>query len=261
MIHLAAGNILFKTGSHQAAITLRGSCSFEGGILTGMIGANGAGKTTFLKILAGLQSPERGQVILNDRRLADLSPQQKAEAIAYLPQDRRIQWPVKACDLIALGRLRYGRSLNRLNQQDSHAIAHAVETTKTGDLLDRSMDSLSGGEQARILLARALAVDAPILLADEPLAALDPGYAMQIMEVLSQEAQKGRIVVVALHDLTLAARYCDRLILWHRGEIVADGKPETVLTQDRLEQCYHIKAISQNYRGHWLVTPYDRVDS
>lgn len=258
---LAADDILLKTGSHPTAITLRGSCAFEGGILTGMIGANGAGKTTFLKILAGLRLPEKGRVILDSKNLADLSPQEKAVAIAYLPQERRIQWPVRAGDLIALGRLRYGRSLNRLNQQDSLAIDYAIETTRTGDLLDRSVASLSGGEQARILLARALAVDAPILLADEPLAALDPGYAMQIMEVLSKEAKKGRIVVVAIHDLTLAARYCDRLLLWHQGEIVADGKAEAVLTKERLADCYHIKAVSQNYDGHWLITPYDRVRS
>ncbi|MFT8736603.1 MAG: ABC transporter ATP-binding protein [Zymomonas mobilis] len=260
MTRLVAENIELKTGSHPAAITVCGDCSFKNGFLTGLIGANGAGKTTFLKALAGLKAPDRGQIILGDRSLSDFSPQQKAASIAYLPQNRRIQWPVKARDLISLGRLTYGRSLSRLDQQDRIAINHAIEVTEVSDLLDRSMASLSGGERARILLARALAVDASVLLADEPLAALDPGYAMQIMDVLLQEAGRGRIVIVALHDLTLAARYCDQLVLWNQGRIVAEGTPEDVLTEEALAGCYRIKAIKQNYEGHLLITPYARAD-
>ncbi|AEI37838.1 MAG: ABC transporter ATP-binding protein [Zymomonas mobilis subsp. pomaceae] len=260
MTKLVAKDLLVKAGHSPDALSVLGDCVFKGGSLTGMIGPNGAGKTTFLKGLAGLIAPSKGSVYFDNVDITTMPSRLRARHIAYLPQGQMIQSRVVGRHLISLGRLAYGRSLNQINATDKTAIDYAIRVTEVGAFVDRPVSSLSGGERARVLLARALAVEADILLADEPLAALDPGYAMQMMEILRKEACQGRIVIVALHDLTLAARYCDKLILWNKGQIIADSDPESVLTEKHLATIYHIRAFIKKQDGHLLVTPFERVN-
>ena len=216
------------------------SASVEGG-LVGLIGPNGAGKSTLIRAIAGLQ-PFAGNILIGGGPLARLPPAQRARAIAYLPQGQTVHWPVSVERLVSLGRLPHLAPFRRPAPADRAAIEHALERTDTARFRDRAIDTLSGGERARVLIARALAVEAPVLLADEPLAALDPAHQLEVMALLRAEATRGATVLAVLHDLTLAARACDRLMLLHQGRLVGDGAPRDVLTPTLLSEVYRVKA-------------------
>ncbi|ARO13869.1 iron complex transport system ATP-binding protein [Ketogulonicigenium robustum] len=209
------------------------SFSVASGECVGLIGPNGAGKTTLLRAALGL-TPCSGQ-----SSLARLPSMRRARAAAFLPQERTVAWPLTARNLIALGRMPYDDALQPSGQC---AILDAMARLDLQPLADRVVSSLSGGEQARVLLARALAQTAPLLLADEPTANLDPAAQYQAMEVLAAEAQAGRAVVASLHDLGLAARYCTRLIVLQHGAICADGPPQEVLKPALLADVFGIRA-------------------
>src|SRR3954468_11501642 len=176
------------------------------GELIGLIGANGAGKSTLLRVLAGLRWPDQGEVRLDGTPLDRLGPARGAPLRAYLPQDAVAHWPLASIDVVRLGRLPHG---NRAG--NDAAVARAMGRTGASEFAARRIDALSAGERMRVLLARALAVEAPVLLADEPVAGLDPHQQLQIMQVLRELAGEGAAVVAVLHDLTLAARFCTRL--------------------------------------------------
>jgi iron complex transport system ATP-binding protein len=215
------------------------SLTCQPGIMTGLIGPNGAGKTTALKAIAGLIE-FAGEVRLNGTVLRDLPAGERARELAYLPQEAQIHWPLSVREIVALGRLPHGAGRIALNDDDHRAVGRALDVTGLGPLADARVDRLSTGERARVLLARLLAVEARVLLADEPVAALDPAFQLQIMEVLAGEARAGRIVVVVLHDLALAAQYCDQLVLLDKGRAAARGKPDVVMSQKRLKSVYGI---------------------
>lgn len=204
----------------------------EAGGLLGVIGPNGSGKSTLLKALAGLL-PYRGRIVFAGEDLAALSPRRRAQAIGYLPQSCDSAWSLRVEDVVALGRLPWG-------DQDAQAIARAIDQAGVRGLLGRAVDRLSGGEQARVWLARVLAGQPRLLLADEPIASLDMRHQRAVMTVLRAQAQADRAVIVALHDLGLAARHCDRLCLLRQGRILAFGPPSTVLTEAYLGQAFDI---------------------
>lgn len=217
------------------------SANLRGGELVGVIGPNGAGKSTLLRALLGL-IPYQGLVRLNDQDLRRLKPQGRAKHIAYLPQSQTVHWPLLVERLVGLGRLPHLGPLSRISAADRAIIAQAMQRADVAHLKDRDATSLSGGERARVMLARALAVGAPALLADEPLANLDPAHQLDVMELLRAEAQGGALVAAVLHDLPLAARYCDRLIMLHQGRIAADGPPQQILTPKLLRAVYELEA-------------------
>jgi iron complex transport system ATP-binding protein len=163
--------------------------------------------------------------------------------------------------LVSLGRLPHLAPFARPGRGDADAIARALARTDMLGLRDRPIDALSGGERARALLARALAVEAPVLLADEPLAALDPAHQIAVMRLLRAEADRGATVIAVLHDLTLAARHCDRLLLLNEGRLVGDGAPRDVLTTARLAVVYGITAWIGEAGGGPLVVPIDRANT
>ncbi|HYZ62960.1 MAG TPA: ABC transporter ATP-binding protein [Acetobacteraceae bacterium] len=206
------------------------------GELLGLIGANGAGKSTLLRVLAGLRRPDRGSVALDGVALEAIKPTRLALARAYLPQESTAHWSLTAEEVVGLGRLPH-----RANPgDDPAAVERALRRTGTLELRGRRIDEVSGGERMRVLLARALAVEAPILLADEPIAGLDPLQQIRIMQVLRDLAAEGVAVVAVLHDLTLAARFCARLLLLHAGAVLADGAPDAVLTDGHLATAYGV---------------------
>lgn len=212
------------------------------GEIIGLLGANGAGKTTLLKTLAGLIKPSAGQVVINGQDAHSLSSLSLASHIAYLEQQGQVAWPLTVEAVVALGRIPYGSSLYRLVGSDLDAVEQAISQCGIEYLRKRDVTTLSGGELARVLLARALAVDAPILLADEPIAMLDPHHQLHIMEVLKGYAEKGRLVITALHDLTLAAQYCTRLLVLSHGRLIADDTPEKLFSGEAIGKSYGIQA-------------------
>lgn len=215
--------------------------AFAAGTLSGVVGPNGAGKSTLARAMLGLV-PSTGQVSVDGEAIAQMPRAAFARKVAYLPQGQTVHWPLSVERLVGLGRLPHLGPMSRIGEADSAAIERAMTRADVLDLRERIATELSGGEQARALLARALAVEAPALIADEPLASLDPGHQIDVMELLQQEARAGGLVIAVLHDLTMAARYCDRLLLIDEGRIVADGSPAQVLTPDNLKAVYGIDA-------------------
>lgn len=228
------------------------------GKLIGIIGPNGAGKSTFIRTLLGLLRPEQGTVRLDERSVNSLSRRQVAQMVAYLPQGQTLHWPLSVERLIALGRLPHLSPMSRISPQDMDVVAEAMQRADVVHLKDRTATELSGGERARVMLARALAVGAPGLIADEPLASLDPGHQFDVMELLASEARAGSLVIAVLHDLTMAARYCDQILMLDQGRLVAEGAPHKVLSVARLEAIYGINASISLAHGWPLVVPVGR---
>lgn len=212
------------------------------GELVAVVGPNGAGKSTLLRILAGLLAPDTGTVRLEGMDIHSLDRHVFARKLAYLPQDHGIHWGVRVADLVALGRLPHRSAVSPLSDTDRRIIAVALETMDIAQFADRSVKELSGGERARVLIARSLAQDPAILLADEPVAGLDAVHQLELFAHLKRLADRGRAVVVVLHDLSLAARFADRLIIMREGRVHASGAPADVLTADILATVYGLEA-------------------
>jgi iron complex transport system ATP-binding protein len=202
------------------------------GEVTGVIGPNGAGKTTLLRAALGLQPLDGGEAQLSGRRLADLSEAERAALAGYLPQERKVAWNLSALSVVSLG---VPGEPPRLACEIAGEMLERVGLTR---LADRGVLDMSGGERARVLLARLLATRAPLLMADEPAAGLDPDAQLLILDILREEARRGAAVVLTLHDLTLAARFCDRVTALKDGRVVAEGRPEQALSPEALRQVF-----------------------
>ncbi len=216
--------------------------SVGAGAFVGLVGPNGAGKTTLLRLLAGLIAPSAGRVLLDGRPLRDVGRDERARRIAAFSQGAGIGWPMRAREIVALGRLPHRRAFATEDAADRAAIARAMALTDTGHLAGRSEPTLSSGERMRVLLARALAVESEMLLADEPITALDPAHQLDAMALLRRVSRDGAGVVAVLHDLTLAARFCDRLVVMNEGRIVADASPAAALDDGRLASVFGVTA-------------------
>jgi len=228
--------------------------AFDAACLHALVGPNGAGKSSLMRIVAQVLAPSNGRVLLDGQPLAGLDPRQRARTVAYLPQDRQAAWPMPVKELVMLGRMPHGATVEQARPVDWQAVEQALERTQVSALADRCVTQLSGGERARVMLARALATQAPVLLVDEPIAALDPHHQWLVMEVLKQEAQSGCTVVAVLHDLPLAARFADRIIMLDQGRVVARGDSVTVLTAQRLADVFAIAVrVDQDAHGIRLI--------
>jgi len=238
---LSASNVTVKLGG--ATIVQGASFSLRGSELVALVGPNGAGKTTLMRALAGLV-PAEGAIMLAGKPLATLKPRDRARHIAYLPQGHVFHWPMPVADIVMLGRTPHADPFSSTSPEDRAAVAHALATTETDVFAQRAVTTLSGGEKARVTLARALATQAPVLLADEPTAALDPRHQLVVMELLRAAARGGNAILAILHDLTLAARFTDRILVMDRGRIVADGPPHQSLAPNRLAAVFGIEAAT-----------------
>ena len=236
-----------KLEARNVTVTARGRAivndaglSLAPGELVGLIGPNGAGKSTLLRSLLGISPRDAGSVTLDGQDFGAMPAPARARAIAFLPQDRRVEWRLTAHDVVMLGRYPHQAGFGGPTPADREAVARAISAVEGEALLDRPISVLSGGERTRILLARALAVEAPLLLADEPIAALDPYHQLHVMEILQARARSGAGVLAVIHDLTLASRFMDRLILMNAGRTIANGPPTAVLTPQNLAETYRI---------------------
>ncbi|MBA8879846.1 ABC transporter ATP-binding protein [Phyllobacterium myrsinacearum] len=224
------------------------------GELIGLIGPNGAGKSTLLKSVLGLV-PSSGGIRIAGTAASRLSLRERAKHIAYLPQDREISWAVSVEHLVALGRTPHLRGFSGPGANDVALVESAMQRMEIAAFRHRSALELSGGERARVLIARALAQDAALLLADEPTAGLDPAHQIALMQSLANMVGQGTSVVVSLHDLGLAARWCTRLVLIHEGSIVADGIPADVLTVDHMRGIYGVETYLEKTAQGLIVQP------
>ncbi len=233
------------------------------GEFVGLIGPNGAGKSSLLRVLAGLHKADTGQVTISaserDTLLQQLPDRERAQLLAYLPQQETPAWPLQVEHLVGLGRAPWHKPLSGKSARDAQAIERALQITELTHFRQRIVTTLSGGELQRALLARVFAGEPEIILADEPIAALDPYHQLHMMELLAEHAQQGGTVFAALHDLSLAARFCSRLVLIHHGKIVADGQPANVLTTENLQQVYGISAYVECRDDGVVIIPRQRL--
>lgn len=235
------------------------SLGLSSGEFVGLIGPNGAGKSTLLRAMLGLTPRDAGQVALDGADFSVMPAGARARAVAFLPQDRRVEWRLTAHDVVMLGRYPHRSGFGGATTTDRDAVQRAIAMVEAEALADRPVSVLSGGERTRILLARALAVEAPLLLADEPVAALDPYHQLHVMEILRERARSGAGVLAVIHDLALAARFMDRLVLMDGGSILADGPPAEVLSPVRLAEAYRIAALAGSHAGAPYILPWSRL--
>lgn len=235
------------------------SLSLPRGCLVALVGPNGAGKTTLLKAIAGLL-PFDGSVRVGDDLVSELPIRARATRMSYLPQGHIVHWPLPVRDVVALGRHPHGATdPARLNEKDQNAVTRAMAAADVSTLADRRVTELSGGERSRVALARVLAVEAPVILADEPIASLDPRYQIEVMKLLRKVADQGALVIVVTHDLGLTARFADRVLVLSKGHLAAYGAPQEALTDPVLASVFRIRAYRARNGDAEVVVPWSEI--
>jgi iron complex transport system ATP-binding protein len=232
------------------------SLSLSPGHLVALVGPNGAGKTTLLRALAGLL-PSQGEIHVGGDALSSLPLRERARRFAYLPQGHVVHWPLPARDIVALGRTPHGATdPARLSPKDAQAVLRAMQATDVVGFSERPVTELSGGERSRVALARVLAVEAPVMLADEPTASLDPRYQIDVMTNLRKAADEGMLVIVVTHDLGLAARFADTVLVLSEGRLVSTGAPAEALSEQIMADVFRISAYRAEYQREAVIVPW-----
>jgi iron complex transport system ATP-binding protein len=246
-------------GDGRQIFALRGvSLSLEAGELVGLIGPNGSGKTTLVRVVTGVLRPAAGRVFIAGEDASKWPHAERARRVAVVPQAPVLPEAFRAAELVLMGRTPHLRLLQNEGRSDIEAVTRAMRATGTLELAERRLGELSGGERQRVVVARALAQATPLLLLDEPTAHLDIGHqagVLQLMRRLCRE--EGRAVLGVVHDLTLAAQYCDRLVMLHGGLVAAQGPAERVLRPDVLRDVYgaSVAVLAHPATGRPVVAP------
>src|ERR1700686_553322 len=223
------------------------------GHLGRLVGPNGAGKTTLLRALAGLV-PSDGVINVEGEALSSLTLRERARRFAYLPQGHIVHWPLPAQDIVALGRYPHGATdPARLTPRDTEAVLRAMRAADVVDLGERRITELSGGERSRVALARVFAVEAPVILADEPTSSLDPRPQIDVMKPLRPAAENRTLVIVVTHDLGLAARFADVVLVLSDGRLVSQGVATEALSEQVMADVFRIRAYRTEYQGEAVI--------
>jgi iron complex transport system ATP-binding protein len=238
------------------------SVAIARGSLTGLIGPNGCGKTTLLKLLAGVLTPHSGTVVLDGTALSSMSRRHVAQRIAVVPQETHPAFEYTVLEMALMGRHPHLGAFQLEGPADLSIARESLDATGTLHLAGRSYMALSGGEKQRVIIASALAQTPEVLLLDEPTASLDLGYQLEIgllMQRLNRE--RSATMVMATHDLNLAASLCDTLVLMRNGRVIASGKTSDVLTSAMVRQLYDVEADVRLHElaGHLTVVPLGRL--
>jgi iron complex transport system ATP-binding protein len=235
------------------------SLALSSGHLVALVGPNGAGKTTLLRALAGLV-PSNGVIHVRGDALSSLSLRERARRFGYLPQGHVVHWPLPARDIVALGRYPHGATdPARLTARDAEAVLRAMQAADVVEFSERRVTELSGGERSRVALARVLAVEAPVILADEPTSSLDPRHQIDVMKTLRQAADKGALVMVVTHDLGLAARFADTVLVLSEGRLVSQGDPAVALSEQVMGEVFRISAFRAEYQREAVIVPWAEI--
>ena len=209
------------------------------GEFVGVVGPNGVGKTTLMRLISGVLDPTAGSITIGGADLSTLKPAQRARLVSVVPQNPQLPLGFNVADLVLMGRNPYLKLLQWEGRRDLEIVIRAMDLTDTAHLADRSIATLSGGESQRALVAMALAQETPVMLLDEPTSSLDLAHQTGIMDLVrGVQQQRGGTIVVAMHDLTLAAQYCDWLLMLAEGRVYAAGPPEAVLTRENISKVY-----------------------
>jgi iron complex transport system ATP-binding protein len=235
------------------------SLSLSSGHLVALVGPNGAGKTTLLRALAGL-IPSEGAIHVGGEALSALPLRARAKRFGYLPQGHVVHWPLPARDIVALGRYPHGvTDPARLSLRDAEVVLRAMQATDVVEFADRRVTELSGGERSRVALARVLAVEAPVILADEPTASLDPRHQIDVMKNLRTAADSDVLVIVVTHDLGLAARFADHVLVLSEGKLVSQGAPAQALSEQVMGEVFRISAYRAEYQREAVIVPWAEI--
>jgi iron complex transport system ATP-binding protein len=235
------------------------SLALSSGHLVALVGPNGAGKTTLLRALVGLV-PFVGSVHVGGDAVSALPLHERARRFAYLPQGHIVHWPLPARDIVALGRYPHGATdPARLTQKDTEAVLRAMRAADVTDLGERLATELSGGERSRVALARVFAVEAPVILADEPTSSLDPRHQLDVMKTLRAAADKGTLVIVVTHDLGLAARFADIVLVLSDGRLVSQGAAAEALSEEVLANVFRIRAYRAEHQLEAVIVPWAEI--
>ncbi len=256
---IEARHLRFRYG--QQVVIDDVSLSLDSGEMLGVIGPNGSGKSTLLRLLSGVLAPASGEVRLHDRSLASYTRRQLGQAIAVVPQHTQIEFPFSVTEVVLMGRSPHLGGFAFEGDRDVHVARAAMRRTGVLDLAHRSIHELSGGERQRVILARALAQEADILLLDEPGAFLDIRHEVEIYDLLHDLQHEGRSIITVLHDLNLAALYCDRVALLKAGRLFRVGPPSAVITYAALTEVYETEVYVDvnDVTGAVNVLPLSRI--
>jgi iron complex transport system ATP-binding protein len=219
------------------------SLSIEPGEFVGLVGPNGAGKTTLLRAISGALEPDSGSVTVGGVDLRTASSRASSRLVAVVPQDTSLSFSFPVRDVVEMGRHPHRSRFSSPGSDDRAAVEHALERTRTAEFADRPIDEISGGQRQRVVLARAIAQETPVMVLDEPTASLDINHQVETLELVRELIGEGRTVIAAIHDLDLAARYCDRLVLLADGSVARDGPPSSVLTGGALAEAFDANAV------------------
>ena len=257
MILLNGINLSYQIG--DISILKAIDIDVKAGEMVGLIGPNGAGKSTLLRLLTCVEKASSGNIFYDDITVDKISMDERAKRIGYLVQGAKAYWPFSVEKTVGLGRIPHQKWWQHASCEDEEKIRSAMELTETLAYRNRIVSTLSGGEQTLVMLARIFATGPQIIFADEPVAALDPYHQLHVMETLRHHACDNRAVVVVLHDLSLAARFCDRLYILNHGELYCSGTPNEVMTAENIARVYGIKTKIDSNADGVNVTPVSRL--